>query len=96
MAVCKSQCISTEGVGHPYSGTFANKFLSHSASWVARSSAMNSASIVNLAIHDYLVDFYNTTAPHMVITYPLVEFTSSLSFTQFASQNPSIIAGNPV
>ena len=76
-----------------YNGKSINKLLSHSASDPAFSKAINSDSMVDLAMQVYLDDFQETTPPASVNTYPLVGFTSSVSEIQLASQYPSKIAG---
>ena len=68
------------------------KWQSHSASSPALSKAMNSDSIVDLAMQVCLEDFQDTVAPPRVKTYPLVDFESLVSDIQFASQYPSNIA----
>ena len=53
------------------------------------STAMNSDSIVERAIHVYLKDSQDTAAPPRVNTFPLVDFDSSESVIQLASLYPS-------
>ena len=69
------------------------KWRSHAASSPALSEAMNSDSIVDLAMQVCLEDFQDTTAPRRVKTYPLVDFESLVSDIQFAAQYPSSTAG---
>ena len=79
------------GFGHI--GMPSIKFRSHSASSPALSKAMNSDSMVDRAIHVYLEDFHDITAPPIVNIYPLVNLDSKLSEIQLASLNPSIKDG---
>ena len=92
MATCESQCRDT-GTDAPYSGTSPRRLFSHSASCPTSLSAINSYSIVDRAIQVYLADFHEITPPPSINTHPVVEFTSSLSDTQLASQYPSNTAG---
>ena len=65
------------------------KLRSHSASSPALSYAMNSDSIIDLAMHVCFENFQDTIAPPRVKTYSLVDFESFESDIQFASQYPS-------
>ena len=58
-------------------GISINILLSHSVSDPAFSKATNSASMVELAMQVYLIDFQETAPPASINTYPLVGFTSS-------------------
>ena len=58
---------------------------SHSASTVAVSNAVSSASIVDLVKMVCLQDFQETALPPSIKTYPLVAFISSASEIQFES-----------
>ena len=80
-----SQCmhIAVTGLGHI--GMFSKKFLSNSASSAALSSAINSDSIVERAIHVCLEGFLETAEPPKINTYPLVYLVSILSEIQLAS-----------
>ena len=71
----------------------SRKWRSHSASSPALSRAMNSDSIIDLAMQVCLEDFQDTVAPPRVKTYPLVDFESLVSDIQFVSQYPSSTAG---
>ena len=81
-AAILSQCmhIAVTSLGH--TGMSSKKFLSHSASSAALSSAINSDSLVERAIHACLEDFQETAAPPKVNTYPLVYLVSMLSEIQ--------------
>ena len=68
------------------------KWRSHSASSPLLSKAINSTSIVDRAITVCLEDFYDTSTPASVNTYPLVDFEFLASDIQFASHYPSSIA----
>ena len=81
------------GTGFDHLGIFSTNWRSHSASSVALSKAMNSNSIVDLAMHVYLEDFQETAAPSKVNTYSLMDFKSFISDIQFASLYPSSTAG---
>ena len=63
--------------------------MSHSASVSAFSKATNSNAIVKRVVTVYLNDFQDTTLPPSVITCPLVNFNSSKSEIQLASEYPS-------
>ena len=69
------------GTGFDHLGISSTKWQSHSASSAALSSAMNSDSIVDLAIQVYLEDFHEIVAPPSVKTYPLVDFESPICIT---------------
>ncbi|KAA0058519.1 putative RING-H2 finger protein ATL71 [Cucumis melo var. makuwa] len=77
---CESHCMDT-GTDVPYNGTSPSRFLIHSASYPANSNAINSDSIVDLAIQVCFADFQDIAPPPSKNTYPLVELTSSLSMT---------------
>ena len=62
------------GFGHI--GISSKKFLSHSDLSLALFKAMNFDSIVDCAIHIYLVDFLEIVAPPKVNVYPLVDLVS--------------------
>jgi len=64
----QSQCIDTDGVGFIPKGILAKRFLNHSASLPSNSRAMNSDSIVDLAIMDCLDDLHTTAPPPSVNT----------------------------
>ena len=81
MADCESQCKEIDRAFHPHKGKSANKLLNHLVSCPAKSSAMNSDFIVDLAMQVFFDDFHEIAPPHNVKTYPLVELTSSLSLT---------------
>ena len=74
-------------------GISSRKWQSHSASSPTLSKAMNSDSIVDLAIQVCVEDFQDTAALPRVKTYPRVDFESLVSDIQFASQYPSSTAG---
>ena len=74
-------------------GISSRKFRSHYASSPVLSNAMNSDSIVDLAMQVCLEDFQETTAPPKVNTYPLVDLVSLESDIQLASLYPSNTAG---
>ncbi|CAL5433238.1 unnamed protein product [Camellia sinensis] len=84
---------SQSGTGFGHIGISSRKWRSHSASSPALSKAMNSDSIVDLAMQVCLEDFQDTAAPPRVKTYPLVDFKSLVSDIQFASQYPSSTVG---
>ena len=83
--------IAGTGLGHI--GMSSKKLRSHSASSPVLSNAINSDSIVDLAMHVCLEDFQETAALSKVKTYPLVDFESLVSDIQFASLYPSSTAG---
>ena len=68
IAVWQSQCINTEGVGCIPRGIPDRKFHNHSASLLADSRAINSDSMVEVAIRVCLDDFHATTPPPKVKT----------------------------
>ena len=74
-------------------GISSKKCRNHSASSPALSKAMNSDSIVDLAIQVCLEDFHDTAAPPSINTNPLVDFESFESEIQLASLYPSSTAG---
>ena len=90
-----SQWIDTDGAGLFQIGISIKRFLSHSASVPAFSKATNSDSIVERAVTVRLDDFQDTAPPPSVITYPLVDFNSSESEIQLASEYPSKIEEKP-
>ena len=57
----------------------SKKLRRHSASYPVLSNAINSDSIVDLAMHVCLEDFQETAAPPRVKTYPQVDFESLVS-----------------
>ena len=81
------------GTGLVYIGISIRKFRSHSASSPVLSNAMNSDSIVDLAMQVCLEDFQVTVAHPKVNTYPLVDLVSLESDIQLASLYPSNTAG---
>ena len=91
-----SQLIDTDGAILVRKGIFTNRYLSHSASELALSKAINLASIVDQVIQVFLDDFQETTPPPRVKTYPLVDFILLELEIQLASQNPSRTFGNPL
>ena len=82
------------GTGFDHLGISSTKWRSHSASSAALSSAMNSDSIVDLAIQVYFEDFHEIAALPSVKTYPLVDLKSFTSDIQFGSLYPSNTAGH--
>ena len=84
-AAMLSQCMHIAVTGLCHTGMSSKKFLSHSASSAALSSAINLDSIVERAIHVCLEDFQEMAAPPKVNTYPLVDLVSVLSEIQLAS-----------
>ncbi|KAL2534468.1 Uncharacterized protein Adt_07819 [Abeliophyllum distichum] len=81
------------GTGFDYLGISSKKLRSHSASSPHLSKAINSDSMVDLAITVCLEDFHDIAAPPKVNTNPLVDFESLISYIQLASFYPSITAG---
>ena len=81
------------GTDFGHIGISSRKRRSHSASFLALSKAMNSDSLVDLAMQVCLEDFQDRAIPPRVKTYPLVDFESLVSDIQFASQYPSSTAG---
>ena len=77
------------GTGLVKFGISFRNWRSHSASSAHLFKAMNSDSIVNLAMIVYLQDFHDTAAPPNVNTNPLVDFVSVISGVQFTSLYPS-------
>ena len=77
------------GTGLGQLGISSKIFQSHLASSPTLSKAINSDSIVDLAIQVCLDDFQDTAAPPSVNTYPLVDFVPLVPVIQFASQYPS-------
>ena len=75
--------IAITGLGHI--GIFSKKLCSNYDFSTALSSAINTDSIVDIAIHVCLEDFHDIAAPPRVNTYPLVDLVSILSDIQFAS-----------
>ena len=84
-AVILSQCMHRAVTSLGHTEMSSKKFLSHFASSTALSSAINSDSIIEHAIHVCLEDFQETVAPPKVNTYPLVDLVSILSKIQLAS-----------
>src|SRR3954464_9056175 len=80
-----SQCIRIAGTGFDHSGISFKRWRNHSASSAHLSKAINSDSIVDLAMIVCLEDFQDTAAPPNVNTNPLVDFVSFISDIQFAS-----------
>ena len=66
IAAWQSQCIDTEGVGYIPKGIHNRKFFNHSASLLADSRAINSYSMVEVAIRVCLDDFHATSPPPKV------------------------------
>ena len=85
MAACESHYMDTD-TDALHNGTSPSSLFIHSASYPANSNAINSDSIVDLAIQVCFADFQDIVLPLSKNIYPLVELTSSLSLTQFASQ----------
>ena len=81
------------GTGFGHLGISSKNWRSHSASSPHLSQAINSDSMVDLAIQVCLEDFQDTAAPPSVNTYPLVDFESFISDIQFALVYPSRTAG---
>ena len=81
------------GTDFGHIGISSMKWQSHSAYSPALFEAMNSESIVDLAMQVCLEDFQDTATPPRVKTYPLVDFKSLVADIQFASQYPSSTAG---
>ena len=96
IATWQSQCIDIEGVDYIPKGILDRKFLNHSASLPTNSRAINSDSMVEVAMRVCLDDFQATTPPPKVKTYPLVDFISSELEIQLASLYPSNTTGNPL
>jgi hypothetical protein len=95
IAAWQSQFIHMQDSGFFHKGISAKRFLSHSTSDLAKSNAINSASIVDLAIEVCLEDFQATaTAPREKIN-PLVDLVSLESDIQLASEYPSSTLGYP-
>jgi hypothetical protein len=67
------------GIGFSTTGKSIRSSRSHSASTVAVSNAVSSASIVDLVKMVCLQDFQETAPPQSVNTYPLVALISSAS-----------------
>ena len=72
-----------------HNGTSPSRILIHSVSCPASSNAINLDSIVDLAMQVCFADFQDIVPLPSRNTYSVVEFTSLLSVTQFASQYPS-------
>ena len=68
MATWLSQCIEIGGMGLFYNGKSYRNFLINSASALAVSKAIISASMVDHEIIDYLADFHDTAPPSKVKT----------------------------
>ena len=71
-----------------YFGQFSissKKLGSHSTSTPALSKAMNSTSIIDLAIHACLENFYDTASLPRVKIYPIMDFESLQSDVQFTT-----------
>ncbi len=81
-----SQCIHMAGTGFGHLGISSKNWRSHSASSPHLSRAMNSDSMVDLAIIVCLEDFQEMAALPSVKTNPLVDFESPESVIQFASE----------
>ena len=62
MAACESQCTNT-CTDVPHNGTSPSKLLIHSATYLASSNAINSDSIVDLAMQVCLADFLDIVPP---------------------------------
>ena len=76
IAASLSQCIHTVDTGFGQLGMSLRKLQKHSASFLALSKAINSASIVDLAMQVCLDDFQDIAPPPRVNTYPLVDLVS--------------------
>jgi len=83
------QWIDTDGAGLFQIGISIKIFLSHSASVHVFSKATNSDSIVERDVTICMDDFQDTAPPPSVITYPFVDFNSSETEIQLASEYPS-------
>ena len=66
IAAWLSQCIDTNDIGLIHNGIFDNRFMSHSASELALSRVIKSASIVDCVTQVCLDDFQETTPPPSV------------------------------
>ena len=96
IATWLSQHIDTNRVGLVYKGISAKRFLSHSASELAFSKVINSASIVDRVMQVCWADFQEIALPPRIKTFQLVDFISFESKIQFASLNPSRTLGSPL
>ena len=81
------------GIGFGHIGISSKKFRIHYASSPALPKAINSYSIVDLAMQVCFEDFQDTAALPSVNTYPLVDLESFESDIQLASLHPSSTAG---
>ena len=84
-----SQCMQIAGISFDHLKISSSKWQSHSVSSATLSSAMNSNSIVDLAIQVCFENFYEAAARPSVKIYLLVDFESFISDIQFASLYPS-------
>ena len=87
IASIESQLINIDGIGWGIKGISDNNSFNHSASIQVVSRAINSASIVLLAIMVYLVHCH--ALPPKMNTYPVVDLISKEFDIQFALVNPS-------
>ena len=79
-----------------HKGISAKRFLSHSASELAFSKVINSASIVDRVMQVCWADFQEIALPPRMKTFQLVDFISFESKIQFASLNHSRTLGSPL
>ena len=89
-----SQCMDTSAIDFCQTGISYNKFLSYSTSLLHATNAINSAAMVESAMHVCFFEPQETAASPRLKIHPLVEARSSTYVTQLASVYPSKTEGS--